>query len=61
LLRRAIASGRKQKFYPEYRALLANWTSIDINPTDSKQLILPGLWSFLFFYYHFTTADELTA
>jgi hypothetical protein len=61
LIRRAIASGRKQKIYPEYCAFLANWTSIDINAANSKQLILPGLRFFFFFCYGFANAKELTA
>jgi len=60
MLRRAIASKRKQKLYPEYRAFFANRTSSDINAADSEQLILPGLWSLFFFCYGFT-ANELTA
>jgi hypothetical protein len=63
LIRRAIAPGRKQKLYPEYRAFFANRTSSDINTADSEQLILPGLWLFFlfFFCYGFTTAKEITA
>jgi hypothetical protein len=61
MIRRAIAPGRKQKIYPEYCAFLANWTSSYINTADSEQLILPGLWSFFFFCYGFTTAKERTA
>jgi hypothetical protein len=58
---RAIASGRKQKLYHEYRALLANRTYSDINTADSEQLILPGLWFIFFICYSITTANELTA
>jgi hypothetical protein len=36
MIRRAIASGRKQKLYSEYHALLANRTRIDINAADSE-------------------------
>jgi len=60
LIRRAIAPGRKQKLYHDHRALLANWTSIDIDAADSEQLFLPGFWFFFFFCYGFTTAEELT-
>jgi hypothetical protein len=61
MIRRAIAPGRKQKLHPEYRALLANWTNSDIDTADSEQLILAGLWSFFFFCYGLTIANELTA
>jgi len=61
LIRRAIAPGRKQKLCLEYCALLANRTHSDINAADSEQLILPGLWSFFFLWYGFTTTDEFTA
>jgi hypothetical protein len=61
LIRRAIAPKRKQKLHTEYRAFLANRTNIDINTADSEQLILPGLWSFFFLWYGFTTAEKLTA
>jgi hypothetical protein len=61
MIRRAIAPGRKQKFYHEYCAFFANWTSSDINTADSEQLILPGLWFLFFFCYGFTTAKKLTA
>jgi hypothetical protein len=61
LIRRAIASGRRQNLYADHLALSADGTEGDINTTDSEQLLLPGLGLVFFFCYDLAITEKRTA
>jgi hypothetical protein len=57
---RAVASKREQQRYPKHPSLLTYGTKGDIDPTDSEQLLLPGLLFGVLFGYGFSFSEDLT-